>query len=258
MARITHQEFADVWNAHSSLQDVASLFGLSKKAVTVKASWMRSQGWDLQKFLEKNVPMRNLRKDLTGLRFGILTVTRRMPNQGTDIMYECLCDCGKQTIVIGYNIHKGFTQSCGCMRQRTGADSPNWKGHGKIPLQYWTGIRIGAVKRDLEITISIEDAWDLFTSQGGKCAISGVALIFAGYKSGQEQTASLDRIDSSKGYVHGNLQWVHKDMQWMKGTFTQQEFLEWIRVIATNQKMDTTSVIPLVAPFVRKSSRWQH
>ncbi|MFA6233677.1 MAG: hypothetical protein WC824_05725 [Bacteroidota bacterium] len=256
MAKTDNQEFADVWNASQSLLEVAGHFGLSKRAVTVKASWMRSQGWKLQKFLEKNVPMRNLRKDLTGLRFGILTVIQRMPNQGGDIMYECLCDCGKQTIAIGYNIHKGFTQSCGCMRQRTGKNNPNWRGHGEIPLQYWTGVHIGATRRGLRVHVSIEDVWNLFLTQARKCAISGVPLNFAGYNSGKEQTASLDRIDSTIGYENGNLQWVHKDMQWMKGTFTQQEFLDWIRVIATNQKMDITSATPLEAPRINKSSRW--
>lgn len=199
-----------------------------------------------------------LRIDITGKTFGMLTVIGRASNKGHSIMYSCQCSCGNTAICESYNLRKGAIMSCGCMRRRTGSDSPNWKGHGKIPLQYWTGVRIGAVKRGMEITVFIEDAWDLFLAQDCKCAISGVALTFAGYNSGREQTASLDRIDSTRGYEIENIQWVHKDMQWMKGTFTQKEFLEWVKVIATNQKMNTASLDALTAPKVHKSSRWNH
>ena len=48
------------------------------------------------------------------------------------------------------------------------------------------------------------------------------------------RTASLDRIDSSKGYVPGNIQWVHKDVNWMKGSFTQEYFVNICKKISKN------------------------
>ena len=39
-------------------------------------------------------------------------------------------------------------------------------------------------------------------------------------------TASLDRIDSSKGYTKSNIQWVHKDINKMKSDFSMLRFLE--------------------------------
>lgn len=58
-------------------------------------------------------------KDLTGQRFGRLTVLGPLPagkNQRT--RWSCLCDCG-QEIVVGYSHHliNGNTQSCGCLRR---------------------------------------------------------------------------------------------------------------------------------------------
>lgn len=47
----------------------------------------------------------------------------------------------------------------------------------------------------------------------------------------KKTTASLDRIDSTKGYIHGNLQWIHKDLNQMKSNRTQDEFLEWVRKV---------------------------
>jgi hypothetical protein len=37
--------------------------------------------------------------------------------------------------------------------------------------------------------------------------------------------ASIDRIDSSKGYIEGNIVWVHKDVNIMKNVFTKEHFL---------------------------------
>jgi hypothetical protein len=39
-------------------------------------------------------------------------------------------------------------------------------------------------------------------------------------------TASLDRIDSSKGYTIDNVQWVHKTVNLMKRELNQQDFID--------------------------------
>jgi len=44
-------------------------------------------------------------------------------------------------------------------------------------------------------------------------------------------TASLDRIDSSKGYESGNIQWVHKQLNNMKQALPENEFFEWIKLV---------------------------
>lgn len=49
-------------------------------------------------------------------------------------------------------------------------------------------------------------------------------------------TASLDRIDSSKGYIEGNVQWVHKRINKMKLDDSDTEFIEWCRLIADFNK----------------------
>lgn len=39
-------------------------------------------------------------------------------------------------------------------------------------------------------------------------------------------TASLDRIDSRHGYIPGNIQWLHKDINVMKWDHTTGRFIE--------------------------------
>ena len=55
-------------------------------------------------------------KDLTGKKFGHLTVIKQAPNKGSHVTWECLCDCGNITIVRGDNLtrEKYKTTTCGC------------------------------------------------------------------------------------------------------------------------------------------------
>jgi hypothetical protein len=52
------------------------------------------------------------------------------------------------------------------------------------------------------------------------------------YRVADPSDASLDRIDSSKGYIDGNVQWVHKEVNEMKMQATQNEFIEYCNLVA--------------------------
>ena len=68
----------------------------------------------------------------------------------------------------------------------------------------------------------------------GKCALSGLEIQFGKHwKMMSDQTASLDRIDNTKGYITGNVQWVHKQVNFMKGTMEQTEFIEFCKLISS-------------------------
>ena len=59
--------------------------------------------------------------DLTGQRFGRLTVVSRAENRitpsgGKLSQWECVCDCGAHVVVTGISLRSGNTQSCGCLR----------------------------------------------------------------------------------------------------------------------------------------------
>ena len=59
------------------------------------------------------------RPDLTGQRFGKLTVLRCTParKQGS-VLWACQCDCGNIVLVKANDLTKGQTKSCGCLRKR--------------------------------------------------------------------------------------------------------------------------------------------
>lgn len=62
--------------------------------------------------------------DIKGKRFGKLLVLRRVePPKDVKIKnriyWLCKCDCGKNKVILGLNLRKGYTTSCGCYRNST-------------------------------------------------------------------------------------------------------------------------------------------
>lgn len=56
-------------------------------------------------------------EDLTGQKFGKLTVISRTANIGRKVAWNCLCDCDTKTVVMTFNLKNGSTVSCGCYRK---------------------------------------------------------------------------------------------------------------------------------------------
>jgi hypothetical protein len=61
---------------------------------------------------------------LEGRTFGLLTVIAQesAPEGGT--RWHCECACGNRCVVWGYDLKRGNTQSCGCLRYRKGKETP--------------------------------------------------------------------------------------------------------------------------------------
>lgn len=58
--------------------------------------------------------------DLTGQRFGHLTVLRPAENIGKKTAWVCRCDCGREAVVKTYHLRCGHTKSCGCQNGQGG------------------------------------------------------------------------------------------------------------------------------------------
>ena len=78
--------------------------------------------------------------------------------------------------------------------------------------------------------------WDLFVLQNKKCALTGVDLVLPKRHGDTNGNASLDRIDSSKGYIENNLQWLHKDINNIKLNFDEDYFIKMCSMVANYNK----------------------
>ena len=92
-------------------------------------------------------------------------------------------------------------------------------------------------KRCKEFTLKIEDLKYIWEKQQGICPYSGVQLKLRTYLTKVDNlmtTASLDRIDSSLGYVVGNIQFVSISINFMKHTMSHQDTLKLCELISKN------------------------
>jgi hypothetical protein len=183
---------------------------------------------------------KTFKKDLIGDRFGKLVVLNKQGRRGNNTIWLCQCDCGNTKIVSRNYLTNGKSiKSCGCAILQN-LHNAAWKGYGEISGSYWKVIRAGARSRKLSFEITIESAWEKFLSQGRKCAFTGIGLNFVNHycKDCVQQTASLDRIDSSKGYVSGNIQWVHKRINIMKMQLLPDDFIFWCSAVSDKDRAD--------------------
>lgn len=196
------------------------------------ANEQNCSAWKITSWLKKyNLPIKPRggkfnSVNLTGKVFGKYTVLRQIKGDGNCAIWECKCSCGTVKNVKGPCLRRGEIKSCGCSRKYN---------YGDIPGYFFTYIKHSSKARKIKLEITIEELDRLFKSQNGHCALSGIKLTWPQqpYKANNriDRTASLDRIDSSSGYVFGNIQWVHKDINKIKRDYNQDLFLEWVKKI---------------------------
>ncbi len=148
----------------------------------------------------------------------------------------CRCACGSEKLVMVSSLRAGRSTSCGCNKERyektRGSRSTQFTGYEEISGTRWSKIRRGALRRGLPFRIAIEEAWALFVSQGRCCALTGEPLQFDRRKG---FLASLDRIDPSKGYTLGNVQWVSKTVNIMRNVLSIPEFVGLCRKVVQHE-----------------------
>lgn len=191
--------------------------------------------------------MKKVTEDLSGQKFGRLLVLRKNKkmSRSRGWSYHCQCDCGKEVSTpVGAKLKNGCTASCGCLRkenvrlgQQYGNRHPAWTGHEGLTGAKWSQIVSCAKQRTISIELTIAEAWAQFVKQAGKCALTGEALklpVTLNDMKTSVQTASLDRIDSTKPYTPDNVQWVHKNINYMKASMAQTDFIDWCKKVAAH------------------------
>jgi hypothetical protein len=154
----------------------------------------------------------------------------------------CKCDCGAIIEACGETIKNHKIKSCSkCSNrgkfQRTKTYYPTTPritdGDAALRMLMWR-TKDRAIIKSLEWNLDFDFLKELIKKQNYKCAISGIKICLADTVRLHRKlytTASIDRIDSSKGYIIGNIQWVHKTVNNMKGNQTDADFINMCKKI---------------------------
>ena len=154
-------------------------------------------------------------KNLFGQKFGRLTVVGAAGvDKGRHAMWKCACECGKETIVAGYNLRSGHIRSCGCLLIETRKRIKTKHGYapnGKKPTEY--SIWCSMIKRRENPNCK---AYPNYGGRGIKVCESWrndflAFLNDVGHRPSYD--LSLDRIDNDGDYEPGNVRWATRKEQ---------------------------------------------
>jgi len=147
-----------------------------------------------------------------GQRFGRLTVVSRAENtKAGQARWECICKCGKNTVVVSQYLRGSKIKSCGCLRKEKLKTGTIKHGESKTRLYgIWETIkrRLNEKKRkDYRHYggrgILICDDWKNDFRSFRNWALSN----------GYRDNLTIDRIDNNKGYFPANCRWVDMKTQ---------------------------------------------
>jgi hypothetical protein len=108
-------------------------------------------------------------------------------------------------------------------------------------------------RRNKDFNLTLQDIKDQWELQGGVCPYTGWHLKNMPTTNLVHQLpltpdrASLDRIDSTKGYVPGNIQFVSIMAQYAKNCFSEQQLLDFCKQVVTHAQLVRPDQIPALS-----------
>jgi hypothetical protein len=94
-----------------------------------------------------------------------------------------------------------------------------------------------AKSRDASTDLTLEYLDALWKSQEGRCVYTNVLLLSTSETSNYNYMASLDRIDNSKGYKKGNVQFTSVSCNWLKNKETSEHIKEFFDIIISSKNL---------------------
>lgn len=155
---------------------------------------------------------KSFKVDLTGQRFGRLTVLEFVPNEkDCHSFWSCRCDCGKTVTISGNRLKNGDTKSCGCYNKEMlkKANTVHGGAHTRL-YRIWAGMKQRCYYPNTSYYyryggrgITICDEW------------KNDFVVFRDWamSHGYDDTLSIDRIDNDKGYFPENCRFVNAKTQ---------------------------------------------
>lgn len=168
-----------------------------------------------------------------------MTITKGVDNR----WYKNCSSCGKEQSYLRKNYAEEslrLGKECkACSNKHTENCHRGW--HRGIRISWFNQFKSNAELRKIEWTLSLDDIANVYEKQNRKCALTDLDIEFPNVGSPQKALASIDRIDSSKGYCADNIQLVTRHLNMMKQAYTQEFFIDMCVRVANKFSKETTT-----------------
>lgn len=182
------------------------------------------------------------RLNIEGQRFGRLVALHdvgRSKGKCKSRLWECLCDCGKFTVVATGCLRSRKTKSCGCLHSELASSRAKKLLVGPIKLPVGEGnlnniirdYKRKAKNRNREFSLTKEQFRKLTKQKCFYCGAEPCAILSSKKSNGKYVYNGIDRVDNEKGYTVDNCVACCGTCNRMKNIHTQQDFLAKIKLI---------------------------
>jgi hypothetical protein len=127
-----------------------------------------------------------------------------------------------------------------CKSEQTLKRKQNNRGKkdlNRLLLERWHGLKDRAKKNGLIVDFTWEFLLDIWNNQNGVCAISKIPMTFEMNNGRINTNVSVDRINSSKGYLQDNIQLVCMAVNQMKNDLEINELIYFCKQIIKNYEI---------------------
>lgn len=172
-----------------------------------------------------------------GDRFGMLVVVEiigynKYGKRGERLQVRCLCDCGGEKITFTHYLTRGTTTHCGCKRIENYSKARRGKYGESLRNMVLNNYKRNAKNKGIPFELSNERVFELFQGNCHYCGDPPSKTIQRKKFYGTFTYNGIDRLDSSKGYVEGNVVSCCESCNYLKNAIPYNEFIEKITKIA--------------------------
>lgn len=198
------------------------------KSCNMKNSWKtKIISIDTRKEINPLVPSQKF-YNLTVIKF---SYKKRYPSGAMTFMYECRCDCGKIRIVNKQNLRDGSTRSCGCYHVKRTVEWFRDKYGDSSINHLFSNSQNSAKRRNIVWKLTREQYVKLILSNCFYCGEKPhkIANAHKKFYFGAVKHNGIDRINSQRGYVIGNVVSCCLYCNFAKNDLSLKNFLKHIK-----------------------------